>query len=673
MSSLIINRVLLEIGDTNNLSLFVSNQNNNGFHKKFQYLKSDIYEDKLSAENTEKLKHLKDEDDCYYTFFTINDSNAIELSPNEYKIDNLKIKYIRELLCNIFKSKGFIVNKNPGYGTDLSIYERIDSYNSNWDRYRRYDFKLFNQGNIMSFVIGSESTLISKAKQQVNERKIIVNNIVTKFDSGNKEHIVIADNRTKSEIGYDFSAERRKKFSYKESYQSLISFYNNVLQKIEDERVKVQAGGLKTVENIKVKQVSFKDNLMLFGSNKTDINPVSGLRNYGIYSKSPLADKINFIFIYKESSDANTLFAYLKSGLKHFPGLLSYVGIPITRLDKDKSLKYDNENDLRNKIKEHILNHFPETQYQNYFAIVIQPFSKSEPEIMEEDEQDELYYLIKGLLLNKGISSQFIKNENIHKADFHYHLPNIAIAILAKLRGIPWKLKSHQKNELIVGFNCKKVDDTRFIGSAVYFSNDGLIGKTAFFSETNNNNEIVKHLRQSIQNYITEKSEKPERLIIHYYKSFSLSEKQKIENLIKKEFHLELPFALVEINDTKSSQDICFDVNNNYGMPLSGTYTQLSKNEYLLFNNNRYEAQPARTIIDELPIKIKIHFADTGGFSHYDLINQIYEFSRLYWRSLKQKSQPVTTVYSKYIADFRSKYSDEIIDNDTVNNSPWFL
>ncbi len=672
MSNLIINRVLLEVTDTNDISLYLMKDNNYGFRKKYRYLKSDIYEDKLSEEKKQELTKFQDDDDCYYTFFPVNETNNyIQLSYNEYKFENFKIKYIRELLCEIFKNKGFIVHKTPGYGIDSSIYQQIESYNTKWDKYRRVDFKLFHHGRELGFVAGSESTLISNSPEPVKGRKAILNNEVIKSENENTTLIVIADKRTKDEIGFDYSIER-KKFSYKNTYQNLNNFYINILQKLDDKRIKVQSGGLKTVEPYKLKRVSFKENFMLFGNDKTDINPISGLRNFGIYKKFPLADKINFIFIYKDSSDANTLFQYLKSGLKHFPGLLSYVGIPITRLDKEKSLKYNDENDLRDRIISHIQNQFPNKYYDNYFAIVIEPFSKTEPEELEDNEQDELYYFIKGLFLNKGIPTQFIHYKNIHKSDFHYHLPNISIAILAKLRGIPWKLKSQTRNELIVGFNCKIENKTQFIGSAVYFSNDGILGRTAFFSKTNNNDLII-HLRQSIQNYISEKQEKPERLVIHYYKTFSEGEKQNIEKLIKNEFQLELPFALVEINDTKSTLDICFDMNYDYGMPSSGTYIQLSKNEYLLFNNNRYEIQPKRVIADELPIKIKIHFADTGGFSHYELINQIYEFSRLYWRSLKQKSQPVTTVYSKYIADFRAKYSGEIEENKTINNSPWFL
>ena len=57
------------------------------------------------------------------------------------------------------------------------------------------------------------------------------------------------------------------------------------------------------------------------------------------------------------------------------------------------------------------------------------------------------------MLLDKGISSQFVSNSSIKEPNFHYALPNIAIAILAKLGGIPWKLYNKRYNELVIGFN----------------------------------------------------------------------------------------------------------------------------------------------------------------------------------------------------------------------------
>ena len=54
-------------------------------------------------------------------------------------------------------------------------------------------------------------------------------------------------------------------------------------------------------------------------------------------------------------------------------------------------------------------------------------------------------------------------------------------------------------------------------------------------------------------------------------------------------------------------------------------------------------------------------------------ITQVYEFSRIYWKGLKQRSQPVTTEYSKLIADFSSKFGGEIPENTVAQTTPWFI
>ena len=136
---------------------------------------------------------------------------------------------------------------------------------------------------------------------------------------------------------------------------------------------------------------------------------------------------------------------------------------------------------------------------------------------------------------------------------------------------------------------------------------------------------------------------------------------------------LPIPFAVVEVNDSKSKLEICFDVEYDMGMPESGTYVRVGNNEYLLFNNNRYQKRPVRKVEEVLPIKIRISFADTGGFHHKELITQVYEFSRIYWKGLKQQSQPVTTKYSKMIADFSLKFGGKIPGNKIAQKTPWFI
>jgi len=143
--------------------------------------------------------------------------------------------------------------------------------------------------------------------------------------------------------------------------------------------------------------------------------------------------------------------------------------------------------------------------------------------------------------------------------------------------------------------------------------------------------------------------------------------------LLRKELKLDIPLIYIEINDVKTTAEVCFDENYNYGMPTSGTYVKTGRNEYLLFNNTRYKKKPLRSVAEEWPIKLRIYTGNNVIFDKKRLISQVYEFSRLYWKGLKQKSQPVTTIYSKLIADYAGNFIESIPKNKITQKTPWFL
>lgn len=672
MTNLIINRVNYILSERQP-NLYLSKVDNLVFRMQFIHFKKRLTNHLKDDTLLEWLKELKDEDYIYYSFTLPTFNDFITITAENYPFNYFKGKFVREQLINFFNSRNFLVEPFPK-GNDLSVYEKIEDFNNEWSIYRRYDLLVRTNRKEIAFNVGSEKTLISNETKQFHSTdKIRIIDTKDNFIKplAGKEGVnncrIIANKLKRDELG--ISNEPRK-FNYKNLYNQLISFYNNHLLSIDKEDFKIEAGGLKNVEQTDLNKVNINENLMLFGKEKTDINAVTGMRDYGIYKPSPKATDVKFIFVYENSRDANQLYLYLKNGLKHYPGLWSYVGIPI-RLS-DIKLQYNGTDDLKNKIDNFISENLNDECYSDLFAIVINPNSSQEKEELDEDE-DPTYYTVKRKFLEKGIPTQFIQDKNIHSGSFHYFLPNISIGILAKLGGVPWRLKTKRTDELVIGFNQKTIGEHQFIGSAVFFSNDGQLGKTFGFPETNSETALIGNLKSAIEKYISQKESPPERLVIHYYKPQSGKEQKSIEDLIQKELRLNIPFAIVEINDSKSQMDICFDKDFSMGMPESGTYVRVSKTEYLLFNNTRYQKNPLRSVAEELPIKIAIHFADTGGFSHRDLISQVYEFSRLYWKGLKQRSQPATTIYSKLIAEFTANYNGELPNNDTVNNTPWFL
>jgi hypothetical protein len=666
MHNLIINRVKYKIDNTP--MMYLSKHDGLLFVKQSRSLKEKIIPASLlsyAAWCTDN--NITDEDDVSYDFSSPEGmDNLLSLEASKYFYP----KYIKSILIHFFKQRNFLVEASPRV-YDLCVYEKIGVHNANWGKYRKYNLNIIPGEQEISFSIGSNKTLISNepfSTQYTNIKGVSVDNGevkgIEKFDGLPSR--IIANKQLKKDLGI---SDPPTPVNYRDIYKLLSTFFDKNLKQVTDENLSIPSLGLLNVKDKDIFKVTTQDNRMLFGNSKRDINVVTGMRDSGAFKTPPKVIENKFIFIYENSDDANKLYQFLKNGLRHFTGLERYVGVPVT-LDRDYSFKYTSIQTLQEEFDHFLQDRFSKDIYDSYFAIVIGPFNKED----SDEEESALYYHIKEKLLSKGISSQFVSYKNIRNdSTFHFFLPNIAIAINAKLGGIPWRLDNKSYQELIVGFNQIKLGNKSYIGSAVFFNNEGYLGSVNAFPKSETSKILIEHLRETIKKYIKENNSLPKRLVIHYYKPHSKDEKEKIEDLLSKELNIDIPFAVIEINDTKSHADICFDTEYDLGMPESGIYVKTAWNEYLLFNNSRYEKKPLRKITEELPIKVKIHFADSREFSNHELISQVYEFSRLYWKSLKQRSQPVTTIYSKLIAEFSAHFKGELPDQIAENSTPWFL
>ncbi len=112
-------------------------------------------------------------------------------------------------------------------------------------------------------------------------------------------------------------------------------------------------------------------------------------------------------------------------------------------------------------------------------------------------------------------------------------------------------------------------------------------------------------------------------------------------------------------------------------MPYSGTYIAIGNKKYLLFNNSRYRNENFNPM-DGYPFPIKLsidctekkHLENTETIN--ELINQVYQFSRMYFKSLIQQNLPVTVKYPEIIAEL-APYMESADLPDNSKNDLWFL
>jgi len=55
-----------------------------------------------------------------------------------------------------------------------------------------------------------------------------------------------------------------------------------------------------------------------------------------------------------------------------------------------------------------------------------------------------------------------------------------------------------------------------------------------------------------------------------------------------------------------------------------------------------------------------------------ELIDQVYQFSRMYWKSVRQRNMPVTIEYSELVAKMISHFENKDLEQ-FARTSLWFL
>ena len=134
--------------------------------------------------------------------------------------------------------------------------------------------------------------------------------------------------------------------------------------------------------------------------------------------------------------------------------------------------------------------------------------------------------------------------------------------------------------------------------------------------------------------------------------------------------------TFLNINETESESVFAFDMADRNRMPISGRYVSLGNNNYLLCNNVRYENLRYPVKEFAFPIKINIYCKTPNALTpqvKLELLTQVYQFSRIYWKSVSQQNLPVTIMYPKMIAEIMPHFCHKGVTEHIPNNRLWFL
>ena len=355
---------------------------------------------------------------------------------------------------------------------------------------------------------------------------------------------------------------------------------------------------------------------------------------------------------------------------KRFKPLGEFLTQPLS-WEKDLSLSYSSYDTALEELRKHLMDENRFIPGKNYIAIIISEIHKD----ATEPRLHELYYRMKELLMKSRITSQVIYAQNIDKDNFSFFLPNIAAAITGKQNGMAWGLESlSQRNDMIVGIGAYRQHGRKpYLGTAFCFDKEGQF-REFDCCQAEDTEALGTSLKKALWQFCKQYG-KPDRLIIHYYKKLRRDEGEQIEMMLKQN-GIQCPVFVVNMVTAVNDDLIAFDTTKNDFMPLSGTYVHLRDTQFLLYNNERYTENGKGDVL--FPIKLTITSANTntGGIltkeDTTDIITQVYQFCRLYWKSVKMQNVPITITYPELVAKYVPHFNDEDLPEFGKHNL-WML
>ena len=598
------------------------------------------------------------------------------------KIDNVEVwvKKEQQTITNCTEYLRFSLI--PQYAVFSKSWELVISFNGISTVYNKPLSELDLQTDCFKVVVGGE---VVKYKNLTLNQKQQINNAFPKINRELMTELHINEKRFLN------------KDKYTTTYNHINNFVRQHLLTSEFQALFTLSGEMFNVPEERIGQVAKGANLLQFKDGKTGIDPYScvfgskSMDALGIYQPSP-KPQVKFFFIAQKSDVdvCSSLYNIFSKGYKPYvdtvTGEQKFLFPPLAtcikqmfNTERNSSIYYPNLQNALSEIKSQ-LNNKPLDPQTQYVAIYVSPI----PRDAVNGPYYSLYYQIKELLLEKRITSQVIYKDRPNNQYFNFHLPNIATAILAKIGGIPWQLNSHTANkDLVIGvgaFLSEKVGE-RYVGSAFSFNPNGLF-KNFDCCKANDLESIVAGIRKAIGHFVVDSETNPQRLIIHYYKTMSKREARPITQMLNT-LGLNIPVLIVTINNTETSDIVMFDEKQQGYMPLSGTVLKIRNDDFLLCNNSRYKENEKCDMLFPVRIRLSKINNQTGSdipmSDAFELLNQVYQFSRMYWKSVKiywksvkQQNLPITIKYPEMVAEIVPHFSDAELPQFGKNNL-WFL
>lgn len=415
---------------------------------------------------------------------------------------------------------------------------------------------------------------------------------------------------------------------------------------------------------------------------RVHVEAYKGLRQHGPFdSSSVVLQEKSLLFVFPKVAQAlaHRLAEALRDGHKGYPGFEKMFRVPFAgglmaplAIDADVSSPAAAALSYREQIAAW---NATATGTPPQLALVLVPHS-------DRWQTDRPYYEAKAAFAQLGIPTQMVTTELLsNEREFGWSVANIALAVFAKLGGIPWTIDAPAADrDLMLGIGRANIRDAadggrrRIFGYAVSFISNGVYRHTWSFTPVADEATYLQSLEDAVVAALEADRDYDEslgRLVVHLSKSTGRHEIDAAQRAIART-SLELPAVFLRIDD--STLDDIADGRQDTLAPPKGLLVRLGSHQRLLQAEGLGPLGPA-----DGPLLIELDpRSDVGPEALDELAAQAYRLAHANWRAFNARSQPVTLVYGELLAKLVG-YLEEVEAWDPrslrseLRDRPWFL
>lgn len=312
---------------------------------------------------------------------------------------------------------------------------------------------------------------------------------------------------------------------------------------------------------------------------------------------------------------------------------------------------------------------------------------------------DSPYYVSKAALMSQGIPVQMVRIHTILQQAIAYSLNNIALALYAKLSGIPWTLSIQQRlvHEVIVGIGSARVgfdrlsERDRLVGITTVFSGDGnylLANATAEVAADNYQEALLASLESNLaelrRRFGWQLRDKI-RIIFHQsFKRYKDTEAAAVAQLVSRLTDFEVEYAFVQVSEDHdwklfdpSAQGIKFGRNKKgAAVPERGQIVPLGPRAALVTLTG---PRQLKTDLQGCPRPILVAIHPDSTFQSLDYIaKQVFDLTFMSWRTFMPSTRPVSIAYPSLVVSLLGNlkqipnWNPDILTT-RLRESRWFL